>query len=94
MSNINVNAISKIAYKGNNQDTLEAARIKKNFYSREWLTFLQAKAIGRTICKGEQGVKLVKYMQIKDKKGKKMEKIYVRPFTVFNFLQTKEASND
>lgn len=92
MSEMNVNAISKIAYSGANQSVLENARRNKNFYSREWVTFIQARKIGKKIAKGEEGVKLVRVLEIK-KKGKKENKTVVRSFTVFNTLQTEEVKN-
>lgn len=81
------NAITGVEYKGNNQaDLLEA---KKEGYSDEWITFLQARTLGRTVIKGQKGVRLLKFLSEVDENGKK--KGGVMGFTVFNISQTQEV---
>lgn len=85
------NGVSKIIYKGGNQIRLQEAFLSNGFTSNNWVTFLQAKQIGKSVKEGEHGVRLVKYMENKTKKGK--VEVAVRAFTVFNFDQLEANTN-
>lgn len=85
-----INAVTKKAYEGNNQDQLEGMFLQNEFGSTEWLTFIQAQSIGRKVKAGAKGTKLVRMILIekKTKMGLKRE-FYPKTFTVFNIDQTE-----
>lgn len=89
------NAISKLAYTGLNQELLQTVKTEKGYQANEWITFVQAKSIGRNVRKGEKGVCLVRVVEIqkRNKKGKVDEKTYLKRFTVFNIEQTDKAKD-
>jgi len=68
-----INHITKLAYQGKNQAELVNARIKNEYKSNEWLTFLQAKMLNLKIKKGSKAVSVFKGFGEKtelDKNGK------------------------
>ena len=83
-----INAITGNAYTGNNAIQLEAA----GFDDPRFLTFRQARTIGRTVRKGEHGITLVRVVKVdkKNAQGKIEKKNAPKYFTVFNFSQTEE----
>ena len=48
---LQINASTKEAYQGKNQEELLNAKAGNNFKSNEWLTFLQAKNLGLRVKK-------------------------------------------
>jgi len=84
-----INAITGNPYTGKNAIELESA----GFSDPRFLTFRQAKSIGRVVKKGEHGIRLVRIVRV-DKKNKSTGKVEKKPapkyFTVFNFSQTEE----
>lgn len=89
-----INAVTKKEYAGTNQGVLKKVAEKNSYISTEWLTFVQAKSLGRNIVKGQQGVKLVKFIEddvFNKEKNKTETKTGFRTFTVFNFEQTADA---
>ncbi len=91
-----INAVSRMPYQGKNQGELISAKQKNNFESNEWLTFLQAKQIGRTVKKGSKSVSVFKgFGQITkpSKDGKtKIESAPLGFANVFNLDQTEELT--
>jgi len=85
-----INFITKATYNGSNQDTLNHVQIQEGYSTNEWLTFVQARNIGRKIKKGSKGVKLIKVVDYFDDK-KKEDKKGVKGFTVFNIEQTEKV---
>ncbi len=83
-----INAITGNPYTGNNAIQLEAA----GFSDPRFLTFRQARTIGRTVRKGEHGITLVRVVKVdkKNAQGKIEKKNAPKYFTVFNFSQTEE----
>jgi len=84
-----INAITGNAYTGNNAIQLEAA----GFSDPRFLTFRQARTIGRTVRKGEHGIGLMRVVKVekKDKLTGKVKKVPApKYFTVFNYSQTEE----
>jgi antirestriction protein ArdC len=89
------NPVSKVIYQGRNQLELQTVKAQMGYKSDEWVTFLQAKELGRKIKKGEHGVSVFKgYGTVADidKKTKKAKWVsaplgYAR---VFNLEQTEE----
>ena len=83
-----INAITGNPYTGNNAIQLEAA----GFSDPRFLTFRQARTIGRTVKKGESGIRLVRIVKVdkKNSQGKIEKKPAPKYFTVFNFTQTEE----
>jgi len=63
---IQINHITKLAYKGKNQVELQVVKEKNGYKSDEWLTFLQAKNSGLMIKKGSKGVSVFKGFGIKE----------------------------
>lgn len=89
-----INALTKIEYKGNNQYILEIEKTKKGFTSDQWMTFLQAKTMCRNVKKGSKGVPLLKIAETeKLKNGKIVKSKFPRHFTVFNVDQTEITSD-
>lgn len=84
------NHITGVTYEGQNQATLLAEKDNRGYKSNRWLTFLQAKAVGRSIKKGEHGVPIVKFVDYQEKVGDRVEDRKGRKvYTVFNFEQTE-----
>lgn len=83
-----INAITGNSYTGTNAIELEAA----GFSDPRFLTFRQARTIGRTVKKGEHGIRLVRIVKVdkKNAQGKIEKKPAPKYFTVFNFSQTEE----
>jgi antirestriction protein ArdC len=83
-----INAITGNPYTGNNAIQLEAA----GFDDPRFLTFRQARTIGRTVRKGEHGITLVRVVKVdkKNAQGKIEKKNAPKYFTVFNYSQTEE----
>ena len=83
-----INAITGNPYTGGNAIELEAS----GFADPRFLTFRQARTIGRTVKKGEHGIRLVRIVKVdkKNAQGKIEKKPAPKYFTVFNFTQTEE----
>lgn len=94
-----INAASKLAYQGKNQEELLKAKMENNFKSNEWLTFLQAKNLGLRIKKGEHSTASVfrgfgKFNK-KDINGKTTEETGPLGFSkVFNLNQTEKIEEN
>jgi antirestriction protein ArdC len=84
-----INAITKKEYTGTNQANLQGA----GFSDNRFLTFVQAKGLGRQVKKGSKGIRLMTVLE-KERKNKITGKVEKKKtpfyFTVFNFSQTKE----
>lgn len=90
------NHITNKAYQGGNQVALMEAKEEFKFVSDSWLTFLQAKSIGRKIKKGSKGIAIrrISEVEVKDKKGEVSTEL--KPMggaRVFNYDQTEEFKN-
>ncbi len=91
------NGSSHQAYQGQNQVDLSVSAHKNGYTSNEWVTFLQAKELGRKIKKGEHGMHIFKgfgeFADVtKNKEGKQETRFVSRPIgmaTVFNLDQTE-----
>lgn len=81
------NFITNVRYSGSNQDSLLHAKMAKGYATNEWLTFVQARKAGRKVKKGEKGIRLVRIIEFKNKKGVKETRAV--GFTVFNISQTE-----
>ncbi len=91
------NAKTGNAYNGKNLVDLAMTAKRKGYTSDQWVTFLQAKELGRTIKKGEHGVSIFcgfRPYQAKDEDGKLEDKKAFKFARVFNLDQTEEASTD
>lgn len=91
------NAKTGNAYSGKNLMDLAMTAKRKGYTSDQWMTFLQAKELGRKIKKGEHGVSIFcgfRSYQSKDEDGKLEDKTAFRFAKVFNLDQTEEASNE
>ena len=90
------NAVSKMPYQGKNQAELFASKEKNGFTSNQWVTFLQAKGLGRNIKKGSKSVAIFKGFAKTtelDKNGKPKEGSAPLGFAyVFNLDQTELTS--
>lgn len=82
-----LNFVTKHEYAGSNADTLAHVQNQNGFQSNEWLTFLQAKTVGRKILAGQKGIKLVKFLKI-PATATEDEKTVPKTFVVFNVDQT------
>jgi len=96
---LQINATTKTAYQGKNQDELLNSKEFNNFKSNEWLTFLQAKQLGLRIKKGEKSTASVfkgfGNIVEKDKNGKLEEKSAPLGFAhLFNLEQTEKIKED
>ena len=83
-----INAITQNPYTGNNAIILA----ESGFSDERFLTFNQARSIGRVVKKGESGIKLCRVVKVKKyNKELKKEEIKNAPkyFTVFNYSQTE-----
>lgn len=95
MKNYQSNGFSKTIYEGGrNQAELIAYKIKQGFKSNQWITFLQARELGRKIKKGSVGVSIFKgygEFDAKDKDGNyKTESRPIGFARVFNMDQTEK----
>jgi len=73
---MNSNKLTGKPYRGKNQTGLENARIKNEYKSEDWLTFLQARELGLKIKKGSKAVSICKGFTMfceEDKEGKKKD---------------------
>lgn len=80
---------TKVAYSGANASALSHVQKAKNYQHTQWLTFLQAKELGKQVKKGEKGVKLLRVIEVENKKNKKIKEKIVRGFVVFNVEQVE-----
>lgn len=80
---------TKAPYTGANSSTLAHVQIQKNYQHKQWLTFVQARQLGKQIRKGEKGVKLLRVLEVPNKKNKKIKDKVVRSFFVFNVEQVE-----
>lgn len=78
---------TKVAYSGSNSSTLSRIQKARNYKHSEWLTYVQAKQLGKKVKKGEKGVKLLRVLEVENKKNKKIKDKVVRGFVVFNVEQ-------
>ena len=88
------NKITGNAYQGGNQAILLAEKEKRNYKSDEWLTFLQAKDLGKKLVNAKgRGVHLRTFTK-ENRKNEKTGKLsgFSRPvhFVVFNCDLLKE----
>ena len=56
--NVHINPVSNTRYSGKNRIALEVFMKKRNFSVPKWITFYQAKQLGRKIKKGEHLIEL------------------------------------
>ena len=87
-----VNPVSGTVYQGGNLVKLRSLADEKNYKSNQWITFLQAKQMGRFIKKGEHGTSVFRGFadeeKISDKTGKSIKESYpLGSATVFNMDQ-------
>ena len=80
--NVPHNPLTGTIYQGSN--TLILSRMNP---CKEWATFLQWKAAGYRVRKGEHGAGIVKFVTIDTKEG---EKSVPRHYTVFNRTQVEK----
>jgi len=85
-----INYTTRESYRGANIDRLTAEQKRSGYQTNEWLTFLQAKATGRNVKKGEHATALCNFIKVKDKESGE-DKRHPYYFKVFNLAQTKEA---
>ena len=85
---MNINHITQTPYKGKNQDNLEEARAERGYKSPEWLTFVQARQVGRTVKKGEHGTRIGRVSADKEKDGTRKQGHWAGFAVVFNIEQT------
>lgn len=89
-----INHITKVTYTKGNAEALTQAQAQGKYKAGEWLTFLQAREIGKQIIKGSKGIRLCRvFATDKGELGK--EKKAVKNFSVFNIEQvtsTEKAS--
>ena len=88
-----INAVTNRPYTGENVATLMGA----GFEDPRFLTFRQARQIGRSVCKGEHGVTIKRVVLVEEfnsHTNKVEKKKTLKHFTVFNFSQTEESSGD
>ncbi|MDD4110916.1 MAG: ArdC family protein [Clostridia bacterium] len=96
---LQINASTKEAYQGKNQEELLNAKAGNNFKSNEWLTFLQAKNLGLRVKKGEHSTASVfkgfgSYSK-KTKDGKVVEESAPLGFArLFNLDQTEKINKE
>lgn len=88
------NAVSGKAYRGANVFWLEMARQAKGYGSNLWLSFKQAKDLGGSVRKGEQGSAVFFWMF--DKKadpvtGELKPVVWAKAYTVFNLDQCDDV---
>ncbi len=83
-----INCKTRVKYSGSNADTLAHVQRENGYKSNEWMTFIQARELGYVIKKGEQSTKLVRMIQVFNKKRKKDEDAFFK-FSVFNKDQTQ-----
>lgn len=86
-NNLQINAITKNAYVGANQAELLEVKRQENYQSNEWVTFIQAKTLGKKLVNAKgKGVRLLRFSYddevAVDEKGR--AKGFVKGFTVFN----------
>lgn len=84
------NFFTKNEYSGSNVDTLMEAGFESEF----WMTFNQARMLGRKVLKGSTGTQIIKIVvkEIKDKETGEIKKKKVpKYYTVFNLEQTAEV---
>lgn len=90
--NVHINPVSNTRYSGKNRIALEVFMKKRNFSVPKWITFYQAKQLGRKIKKGEHGIVVFKgYTNIvtnNDKEEIKKESVPLGWAVVFNLDQT------
>jgi antirestriction protein ArdC len=93
---MNKNYITKIEYKGGNQETLKVIKQKEGFSSEFWLTFVQARNSGLKIKKGSKGVKLIAVTEEEVAKEGSKNTItnLIKYFVVFNLDQTEAVTNE
>jgi antirestriction protein ArdC len=85
---IMINALTNIPYTGQNVDTL----MTSGFQDPRFMTFAQARKMGRTVIKGSKGIRLIRVVDINKvnpKTGRKEKKKAPKPFHVFNWSQTE-----
>lgn len=82
-----INFKTKEAYTNSNAYVLATVQDDNSNFSNEWLTFVQAKELGKQIIKGSKGVQLQRVITVNNK-GKDEQR--VTRFTVFNIMQTKD----
>lgn len=83
-----INAITRKAYNGRNQDALQLMALACGYTDPRWLTFKQAMMLGGAVKKGAKGTPLSYYKtEIDEKTGKK--KTRKLSFVVFNAEQTE-----
>jgi antirestriction protein ArdC len=81
-------------YQGVNVWTLTATAALRDYESRYWVTFNQARESGGSVRKGETGTPVVfwKFIEKKSESGEKIERIpFLRYFTVFNLDQCDDV---
>lgn len=78
------NFVTKKVYRGFNLCILD----NKEFASRDWITFNQARDLGGTVKKGEHGTAILFWKwREKEEKGEKVKIPVIRYYTVFNVTQ-------
>lgn len=90
-----INFLTKLAYQGKNEVSLEQSQLKNGFKSNQWLTFLQAKQLGLKVKKGEHSTASVfkGFQNFKEKQKDGKTKEYTAPLgfaRVFNLDQTEK----
>jgi antirestriction protein ArdC len=80
-----INSLTRNEYNGQNADALAHYKAANGFKTNEWLTFLQAKQIGRQVKKGAHGCKILKLINDPQDRDKR----FMRTYTVFNLDQTE-----
>ena len=84
-----INYVTKVPYTGKNAQTLASALYESPYF----LTYLQAKGIGRQVRKGSTGIPLQRIVLVDEViRGVKRKVRKTKYFTVFNIEQTEEVA--
>ena len=86
-----INHITRRPYERGNQAMLAEQKAACLYQSDEWLTFRQARAVGRTVKKGEHGIILGRVLEDRDEQTNRKRRAFKR-FVVFNLDQTLPAN--
>lgn len=90
LDKVQVNGITMKPYAGENQMVLKLVAMKCQFVINEWVTFLQAKQLGRRVKKGARGTRITKMVEKEiERDGMKRRELYPRHYVVFNLEQTE-----
>jgi len=82
-----INHITKKEYTKGNANMLADVQLEKGYAKSEWITFLQAREIGKQVIKGSKGVRLCRVFSTDKTTSTGKAKKAVKNFSVFNIEQ-------